>query len=82
MGSLLSHKLLYQRHLVISNKHRHPLINNNKSGNDHRYSYFLDQIEVGLVGLDELAEVFQCQLHTSSGKTEKGDRLAINIDTH
>jgi len=30
---------------------------------------------VGLLRLDELAEVFQCQLHTSSGSTIKGDRF-------
>lgn len=53
------------------NNHRHPLIESKKSGNGHRYSYFLDQIMVGLLGLDELAEVFQCQLHTFSGKRQK-----------
>jgi len=54
-----------------NNNHRHPLIESKKSGNGHRYSYFLDQIMVGLLGLDELAEVFQCQLHTFSGKRQK-----------
>jgi len=49
------------------NKHRHPLIKNKISGFAITTRVLLDQIVACFAGYDELADVFQCRLHTFSG---------------